>query len=280
VGRTWEVVVGIDGSPGSSAAVQWAAHAAAHQAGVLAIVHVADASGGLWSQSQAVRSELRELTRPLLDIAREVAACAEPTVPIRSEVLLGPPWRQLATLSARADLLVVGRSGRSRGLGAILGSTPIRLAARTECPLAIVPIATAWPPERVVVGVGALPADRGLLHVGSDVAASLAVPAVQVHVRAQDDALPQPSDTLVLTGRPDRELAQFCTAGDLLLVGRRPARVAVVQEARYRLILDRARCPVVLVPLGRAVALTAVTTGERAGGVTAHAEASMEEVNS
>jgi nucleotide-binding universal stress UspA family protein len=275
---TWEVVVGIDGSPGSSSATQWAAHAAAHERGVLAIVHMSDAPTGLWTQSQAVRAELRAFTRPLVDVAREIAARAEPALPVRSEVLLGPPWRQLTALSAQATLLVVGRSGRSRALAAVLGSTPTRLAARTECPLAVVPVAAAWPPERVVVGVGELPADRELLRYGTDLADSLDVRLVPVHVGS---ALPELPGAQVLDGKPDRELVRYCTARDLLIVGRRPARVAVVQEARYRPILDAARCPVVLVPLSRPVADTAAdTTGELTGVATAHAEPSPEGVGS
>jgi len=248
-----EVVVGVDGSAGSAAAVRWAAHLAESNRDLLAIVHSSDACDSVLAQSSAVRAELRAAVRPLVDAAREIAALAEPALPVRSEILLGTPWRQLADLSRRAGLLVVGRSGQNRARTVLLGSTPTRLAARTSCPLAVVPAGAMWPPERVVVGVGAQPEDAELLRYAEATAASIRVPLTAVHV-SPDGTPPvgmEPSGAQVLTGRPTVELTRFCRPRDLLVIGRRPGRAAVTQEPRYRQLLDAAVCPVVLVPLTR-----------------------------
>lgn len=248
-----EVVVGVDGSAGSAAAVRWAAHLAAGNRELLAIVHSSDAYDGVLAQSSAVRADLRAAIRPLVDAAREIAALAEPALPVRSEILLGTPWRQLADASRRAGLLVVGRSGQNRTRTALLGSTPTRLAARTSCPLAVVPAGAMWPPERVVVGVGAQPEDAELLRYAEATAAAIRVPLAAVHV-SPDGTPPvgmEPSGAQVLAGRPTAELTHFCRPRDLLVIGRRPRRAAVTQEPRYRQLLDAAACPVVLVPLAR-----------------------------
>jgi nucleotide-binding universal stress UspA family protein len=248
-----EVVVGVDGSAGSAAAVRWAAHLAARNRELLAIVHSSDAYDGVLAQSSVVRAELRAAVRPLVDAAREIAALAEPALPVRSEILLGIPWRQLADLSRHAGLVVVGRSGQNRARTVLLGSTPTRLAARTPCPLAVVPAGAMWPPERVVVAVGAQPEDAELVRYAELTAASLCVPLTAVHV-TPDGTPPaelERADTQLLTGRPTAELARFCRPRDLLVIGRRSHRAAVTQEPRYRQLLDVAACPVVLVPLAR-----------------------------
>lgn len=248
-----EVVVGVDGSAGSAAAVRWAAHLAAGNRELLAIVHSSDAYNGVLAQSSTVRSELRAAVRPLVDAAREIAALAEPALPVRSEIVLGTPWRQLAELSRHAGLLVVGRSGQNRARTVLLGSTPTRLAARTACPLAVVPAGAMWPPERVVVAVGAAPEDIELLRYAQLTASSISVPLAAVHV-SQDGTAPtglEPSGAQLLTGQTTAELTRFCQPRDLLVVGRRARRSAVAQEPRYRQLLDAAACPLVLVPLAR-----------------------------
>jgi nucleotide-binding universal stress UspA family protein len=248
-----EVVVGVDGSAGSAAAVRWAAHLAESNRDLLAIVHSSDACDSVLAQSSAVRAELRAAVRPLVDAARESAALAEPALPVRSEILLGTPWRQLADLSRRAGLLVVGRSGQNRARTVLLGSTPTRLAARTPCPLAVVPAGAMWPPERVVVAVGAQPEDVELLRYAELTAASIRVPLTAVHV-TPDGTAPagiEPPGTQLLTGQPTAELTRFCQPRDLLVIGRRARRAAITQEPRYRQLLDTAACPVVLVPLAR-----------------------------
>ncbi|KUN80604.1 universal stress protein UspA [Streptomyces bungoensis] len=136
------VVVGVDGSPSSLAAVEVAAREAGLRRVGLRMVHAFGApsirlpgGGPPWSPAQA---GVRELVDGTLDRAEQRARDVAPHVDVTREVTVGEPPAVLEIESHTASLVVVG----SRGLGGfgslLLGSTAVQLAAHGRCPVLVV----------------------------------------------------------------------------------------------------------------------------------------------
>lgn len=131
------IVVGVDGSDGSMAALGWALLEAARRQATLDVVTT-------WSYPAlaavpvplpaASLAEFRQLARSTLD--RTLARVRpNPGVRVERHVVQGHPVATLLDLAQGAELLVVGRGG-SRGR---LGSTALRCAMHAPCPVAVVP---------------------------------------------------------------------------------------------------------------------------------------------
>jgi nucleotide-binding universal stress UspA family protein len=123
-----QILVGVDGSAESMAAVEWAAAEADSRNARLLIVHIADAHAyGLWGTTKTIRQGLRELARPVVDRAVRLALSRHPSVAVRGRVILGSPVRAMVRLSDLSDLTVVGRRGRGAISRFVLGSITQRL---------------------------------------------------------------------------------------------------------------------------------------------------------
>ncbi|MDN0199139.1 universal stress protein [Streptomyces sp. S.PNR 29] len=136
------VVVGVDGSPSSLAAVEVGAHEAALRGAGLRLVHAfgwpsmhVPPGGPPWHPAVA---GVRELVDGTLVKAEERARGAAPRLEITRDVTVGDPLTVLEIESRTASLVVVG----SRGLGAfgslLLGSTAVHLVAHGRCPVLVV----------------------------------------------------------------------------------------------------------------------------------------------
>jgi nucleotide-binding universal stress UspA family protein len=133
------VVVGLDGSPMSEAALAYAYDAASAYGSPLVAVHawhVATEDSRLFPyiDQDAVREDEDRL------LAEQVAGWGEkyPDVLIRREVVDARPAHALLDQSAHARLLVVGARGRGGMAGLLLGSTSQALIQRASCPVAVV----------------------------------------------------------------------------------------------------------------------------------------------
>jgi nucleotide-binding universal stress UspA family protein len=129
-GRT--VVVGVDGSAASEAAVAFAYEEAELTGARLAAVEVRRAH-------HAARDGFYEESR--LELAEALAGWHEkfPQVDVEQRVLSGYPAHLLAEAARHADCLVVGSHGRGGWHEALLGSTTRSLVHRTHSPLVVVP---------------------------------------------------------------------------------------------------------------------------------------------
>jgi nucleotide-binding universal stress UspA family protein len=123
---TYTIVVGIDGSEHSEAALRWAlAQAEAHQGEVTASAFDKD------KLEQAAKNFLLETLS---------AVAPSPPVPLRSLVAEGDPAEALVAASKDADQLVVGSRGRAPFMGAVLGAVSLRCAATASCPVTLVKV--------------------------------------------------------------------------------------------------------------------------------------------
>lgn len=151
------IVVGVDGSPDSGVALDWAAEEARLRGAPLQAVF------GLWMPIAAVpfggaavlppSDELRSFATEVLDAARQRAKETAPGIDVDTSLVLRPPAEALLDVSKDAGLVVAG----TRGLGTIgslvLGSVSGRVAAHATCPVVVVPPHEGAGDGSIVVGV-------------------------------------------------------------------------------------------------------------------------------
>jgi nucleotide-binding universal stress UspA family protein len=136
------VVVGVDGSAASLAAVQWAARTAAGHGDPLNLVYAVGAPldfgpglGVVAFDNQALRADGEAVCASAAKIAREIAGELEITT-----IVVDPnPAPTLIERSRAARLVVVGTYGRSAIGRGLLGSVSTSLARHAHCPVAVVP---------------------------------------------------------------------------------------------------------------------------------------------
>jgi nucleotide-binding universal stress UspA family protein len=135
------IVVGVDGSTASTAAVRWAARRAAMRNTGLTIVHAAPpvAPGSsliVWtgpSPSEVMRAQEEQAQR-LIDDAATTANDTAGGLHIHTKSILAAPVPALLELSKDAQIVVVGRRGRSSLSGVLLGSVSTAMIHRASCP--------------------------------------------------------------------------------------------------------------------------------------------------
>ncbi|MFR9803859.1 universal stress protein [Pseudonocardia sp. RS010] len=133
------VVVGVDGSPASEAALAFAFTTAAEHGTVLVAAHTwIDAPAGGSRSWAAVEEQEREV------LAERLAGWAEkyPEVEVRRVAGRDRPANTLVELADGARLVVLGSRRRGPVAGALLGSVGREVLHRARCPVAVVPGAT------------------------------------------------------------------------------------------------------------------------------------------
>jgi nucleotide-binding universal stress UspA family protein len=276
------IAVAVDGSAASTAAVRWAASEAARRHADLQLVHVCEVNEAyLWSMPE-LPDYLRELGRPTVTKAIELARRIAPDIEMHERMLIGPAARMLLMVSETAPMMVLGRSGRGALASHLVGSTTYRLAAHAHCPVVIVPASGAsendGPLEtnRIIVGLADRPTEGRALDFAIDEAARHRVPlqlvrtwqAAHASDRAfrPDEQLEQMNALLtkhltsrraridasasVRAGLPAGVLSGLCGPGDLLVLGQHrhapflpPTVGKVVADC-----MQQAPCPVAVVP--------------------------------
>ena len=137
--RCEPVVVGVDGSPASEAAVAFAVEAAALRGVPLVAVHawrdmLVDPTMAPLVDWDAVESDEREVLAERLAGLRT----SHPDLVVRKLVVRDRPARALVDESRGAQLVVVGSRGRGGLRGLLLGSVSQQLLHHAHCPVAVV----------------------------------------------------------------------------------------------------------------------------------------------
>ena len=133
------IVVGIDGSASSVAALAWAATQAELTGSLLDAVISWE-----WPNAYGNGSYLPDDYDPatdaqkVLDDAIEKVRGTHPDLTIRAVVVEGHPAPALIKASRGADLLVVGSRGRGEFSGMVLGSVSDYCTHHVSCPITIV----------------------------------------------------------------------------------------------------------------------------------------------
>jgi nucleotide-binding universal stress UspA family protein len=136
------VVVGVDGSEQSVAALRWAArYAAAAGAAVRAVLvwHYPMMASTPESETPDVFNEdSKELMQSSIDAAIDRAFPGQPDPGIATQVSYGHPAEVLIEESKHADLLVVGGSGHGAFTGMLVGSVSIHCVTGAFCPVTVI----------------------------------------------------------------------------------------------------------------------------------------------
>ena len=209
------ILVGVDGSPESESAVEWAAREAVLHGVPLTLAHVLPTAQALTWYEVSVSSELDEIAqRRAREILRQATLVAEQAVAntgpitISEHVEEGNATKTMADLSKDAQLLVVGNRGLGRVGRALLGSVSSGLIHHAHCPVAVVhqqADATMQSEQApVVVGVDGSPASETAVAVAFDEASRRAVPLVAVHAWSDPTIYAFPNEEW-MTLRPQAE---------------------------------------------------------------------------
>jgi nucleotide-binding universal stress UspA family protein len=137
------IVVGVDGSEGSAAALRFAIEEARVRGAELKAVnawHVPPAVYGAgWAPATVDLDEYRKLAESALGKSLEDAGAADSGVEVTPILREGHPVDVLIAESGRADLLVVGSRGLGGFKGLLLGSVSQQCAQHAKCPVVVVP---------------------------------------------------------------------------------------------------------------------------------------------
>ena len=188
--KKYGILVAVDGSPESDAAVRWATEEAVLHDAPITLAHVVVPVVVTWP----VRYLQAEFNRSQEDNARQVLEQAEKLVrasrdesalpDVRTEVLHDYDVPALVSASKNARMVVVG----NRGLGvvgrAVLGSVSGGLVHHARCPVAIVHADQAQAPDPaspVLLGIDGSPASEAATALAFDEASRRQVDLVALH---------------------------------------------------------------------------------------------------
>jgi nucleotide-binding universal stress UspA family protein len=134
------IVVGVDGSKGSQAALRWAAAEAEATHASLRVIMTWHISGFAYSGGLPLPSDIDfagAAQQALDNEIREVIGTSPP-FPLTATVLEGLPAQVLIDAAADADLLVVGSRGHGEFAGMLLGSVSQHCVSHASCPVVVV----------------------------------------------------------------------------------------------------------------------------------------------
>lgn len=201
------IVVGVDGSAPSNAAVAWAAHDAAIRKIPLTLVHVTAPAAAAMSAGVAAPSLVampviddyirwqQENAEQVIEDAHKIATATDPGgLEVQTKILSRSPTPALLELSTDAELLVAGCRGQGGVDRTLLGSVSSGLVHHAHCPVAIIhdeEVPSAQAP--VLVGVDGSPTSERATEFAFDEASRRGVELVALHAWSDMPILGFPS---------------------------------------------------------------------------------------
>jgi nucleotide-binding universal stress UspA family protein len=139
------IVVGVDGSPNSEHALEWAMQEAATRHAPLTVVAVHAVPKSHWGHlpvvGQSDTPALEELRRGVEEMTQQAASrfgdASLPSPNIRA--VSGFPVEELLATSQDADLLVVGSRGAGGFARLMAGSVSSQVVQHATCPVVVIP---------------------------------------------------------------------------------------------------------------------------------------------
>lgn len=278
------IIVGVDGSVTSRAAVEWAANDALRLRVPLRIVHAVDRAWyqvGKFPIDNLPDTLLRD-GRRILREAQALVHERQPAVEVTTQDVEGAPAVVLGEQAKDATEIVVGSRGLGGFAGALLGSVSMHVAGHARCPVVVVRgERRSVPHGEVVVGVDDSPECEPALAYGFEQAklrgsTLRVVHAWQLPVHAYAPEAVYDMDEIRATqhqvvrdrlaalgknyrqvpviedvpnGHPVEALTEASKRAELLVVGShgRGALGSVVLGSVSRGVLHHAACPVAVV---------------------------------
>lgn len=149
------ILVGVDGSVASRAAIAWATERARDLGADVALLCIVDDEWGTISDRDLaeLRADAERLAARELEFAREHAG----PVSVSAGIDVGAPMLELASAASAFESVVIGSHKTGVFHGYALGSRGLQLAAMAPVPVAIVPASSPNGRSGVVVGLGTAP---------------------------------------------------------------------------------------------------------------------------
>ncbi|MFB6836412.1 universal stress protein [Streptomyces sp. NPDC056361] len=277
------VTVGVDGSEGSVAAVDWAADEAALRGDGLRLVYATR-----WAEHQLGAMKVSHEDRAgaaegvLAETERRVGS-RQPGLAMTADEVEDAPVSVLLAAAAEADLLVVGSHGLGSVRGFVVGSVGQEVVAAAERPVVLVRpgyekdssgASEGNSRRKVVLGLDVNEVKDELLHFAFDFAGRHRVPLEIVHtwhesfvhhpsaaakdemaaalagaIRPYRDRFPSTEVAEVSApGRAAEHLIEAASDARLVVVGRRRAARGAHIGSITHAVIHHASCPVAVVP--------------------------------
>jgi nucleotide-binding universal stress UspA family protein len=251
------IIVGVDGSPASNAAVCWAARDAVMRRIPLTLIHVVNPVASPWSQAPLLdgfavwqENEGRRILADALKIARDTAK-DNPRIPIESELVFSATVPTLVDLSKKAEFMVVGTYGRGALARGLLGSVSSALVRHAHCPLAVIRDEDPRMPHPsqapVLVGIDGSPASNLATAIAFDEASRRGVDLLALHAWSDTEIFELPGlDWSAVKGEEERLLYEGLAGWQerypdvtvhRLVICDRPARVLVETSESAQLVV-------------------------------------------
>lgn len=132
------IVVGVDGSPSSKAALRWAIHQA-QMTGTSVDAVTAWRYPATYGQPPVINIyDYEDGARQILTQAINEVSAEDSEVPVRPHVVQGHPAQVLLDAADGAELLVVGSRGHGGFAEALLGSVGQHCVHHAPCPVVII----------------------------------------------------------------------------------------------------------------------------------------------
>ncbi|MGB6059808.1 MAG: universal stress protein [Microthrixaceae bacterium] len=186
---TSRIVVGIDQSPDSLRALDFAIEEAALRQVDLEVVWAWTDKVSTPDRSGDQTDSVEIGARAQLQLDEVVLGRVPEGVAVTTRAIVAKPEAVLLESGGFADLLVVGARGEGGFLGLQLGSVSLKVASRSRCPVAVVrgpadgPVAD--PEPRIVVGVDGSKGSRNALRWAMNEAAVRELPVLAVNAWAE-----------------------------------------------------------------------------------------------
>jgi nucleotide-binding universal stress UspA family protein len=185
-----KVVVGVDGSAASDAAIPWAAHEAAMRGLPIKLINVVAPTlvSSAMAPNDTITQGQEDQARQIIDQARRVVdeVAGEKPREIHTEVRYASVVPTLVDASNDAQMIVVGRSGLGAWGPDVLGSVTSGLLHHAHCPVAVVHAPESAQHEiredaPILVGIDGSAASEAAVALAFDEALHRGVPLVALH---------------------------------------------------------------------------------------------------
>jgi len=193
------IVVGVDGSAPSNAAVAWAARQAALRNIPLSVVCVSAPTAAAASALMTVPVPAdytrwqHEQAEQIIEDARKIVADAG-SPQVQAQSLDGPSIPTLVELSKHAEMVVAGCRGLDAVDRALLGSVSSALVHHAHCPVAIIHDEEVPPADApVLVGIDGSPTSERATELAFDEASRRGVELLALHAWTDMTVLGFPS---------------------------------------------------------------------------------------
>lgn len=214
------IIVGVDGSPASDAAIRWAAqHAVLHRL-PLTVVHVINPAVTAWPHGALPdgvfvwqENEARRVLTDALRLVQETAGHDSPVL-VDREMYSSATVPTFLDLSKDAVLMVVGNRGRGALVRGLLGSVSSSLVRLAHCPVAVIrdeqaPAGGPVDGAPVLVGIDGSPFSELATQIAFDEASRRRVDVVAIHAWSDTELIELPAlDWSAVRAEEERLLAE------------------------------------------------------------------------